>query len=114
MVRFGGVGGFLFRPTGQVRKCRPAPRLFTLGQTLMPEFDQPPFNIDSSKRRSVLKLRVFSLSPTIEPVGSFGCPNYDLISNYPQKTAKDLFLFPSSHLYRMALRQAIWCRFRLN
>ena len=50
MVLFGGVGGFLFRPTGQVRKCRPASG-FTFRQTLMPEFDQTPFYIARSRRR---------------------------------------------------------------
>jgi hypothetical protein len=50
MVRFGGVGGFFSYPSVQVRKCRPAPRFFTFRQTLMPEFDQPPFYIDRSKR----------------------------------------------------------------
>jgi len=50
MVRFGGVGGFLFYPSVQVRKCRPAPRLFASRQTFMPEFDQPPFCTDISRR----------------------------------------------------------------
>jgi hypothetical protein len=36
MFLFGGVGGFLFRPTGQVRKCRPTSGFFTFRQTLMP------------------------------------------------------------------------------
>jgi hypothetical protein len=51
MVLFGGVGRFLFRPAGQVRKCRPASGFFASRQTFMPEFDQPPFYIDRSKRR---------------------------------------------------------------
>jgi hypothetical protein len=51
MVRFGGVGGFFAYPWVQVRKGRPTPGFFTFRQTLMPEFDQPPFYIDSSKRR---------------------------------------------------------------
>jgi hypothetical protein len=45
MVRFGGVGGFLFYPAVQLRKCRPTPN-FTPRQTLMPEFDQSPFYIN--------------------------------------------------------------------
>src|SRR5689334_14146197 len=50
MARFGGVGGFFSYPFVQVRKCRPAPRFFAFRQTLMPEFEQPLFYIDISKR----------------------------------------------------------------
>ena len=50
MVRFGGVGGFFAYSRAQVRKCCPIPRLFASRQTLMPEFDQPPFYIDRTKR----------------------------------------------------------------
>jgi hypothetical protein len=49
MVRFGGIGGFFAYCAVQVRKCRPIPRFFTPLQTLMPEFDQPPFYIDRTK-----------------------------------------------------------------
>jgi hypothetical protein len=47
----GGVGGFFVYPSFQIRKCRPAPRSFNFGQTLMPEFQQTPFYIDSSRRQ---------------------------------------------------------------
>ena len=50
MVRFGGVGGFFAFPSVQVRKSRPASGFFASRQTFMPEFDQPPFYIDRSKR----------------------------------------------------------------
>src|ERR1700730_3138788 len=50
MVRFGGIGGFFSFPSVQVRKCRPVPRFLTFRQTLKPEFDQPPFYIDSPRR----------------------------------------------------------------
>jgi hypothetical protein len=49
MIRSGGVSGFLFQSAVQIRKCRPIPRFFTPRQTLMPEFDQPPFYIDRTK-----------------------------------------------------------------
>ena len=46
----GGVGGFLFYPAVQLRKCRPTPS-FTPRQTLMPEFDQSPFYTNKSRRQ---------------------------------------------------------------
>jgi hypothetical protein len=48
MGRFGGVGGLFVYPCVQVRE-RPVPRFFSFRQTLMPEFDQPPFYIDRTK-----------------------------------------------------------------
>jgi hypothetical protein len=61
MVRFGGIGGFFAYCAVQVRKCRPIPRFFTPLQTLMPEFDQPPFTSTepNSPDDGFLKLRVF-------------------------------------------------------
>ena len=47
----GGVGGFFVYPSFQLRKCRPAPRYFNFGQTLMPEFHQSPFYINKSRRQ---------------------------------------------------------------